>query len=143
MATNAATLSQLQADSQYGTESLSRVIALLKQEVGGQLEAGSDALQIFRGTVTALAAGGEIRTNGGVKIYAVHVESTTTSTQDVVVRLFNTSTGSTALTTTAYGTSKDALSVPCASGGKSKTIVLLPNGTEFQTAASYAVVQAA
>jgi len=142
MASNAAVLNQLQADAQYGKESLSRVIALLKQEVGGQFEAGTDALQIFRGSVTALAAGGEIRTNGAIKVYAVHVESPSGATQDVVVRMFNTSTGSTALTTTAYGTSKEVIAVPCLQT-KSKTAVYLPNGLEFSAAASYAVVQAA
>ena len=142
MPINAAVLDQLRNESIYGKEALARVAALLKSEVGGGFELGSDALAIFHGTVTALAAGGEIRTNGGVKIYAVHVDSPAGATQDVVVRFFNTSTASTALTTTAYGTSKEALSIPCAQT-KSKTAVLMPNGTEFQTAASYAVVQAA
>ena len=141
MPLNAAVLSQFQNEGIYGKEAEHRVSAFLKTELGAGFEAGSDALQIFHGTVTALAAGGEIRTNGGVKIYAVHVDSPTGATQDVVVRFFNTSTASTALTTTAYGTSKDALSIPCAQT-KSKTVVLMPNGTEFQTAASYAVVQA-
>jgi len=143
MPSNAAVLEQLKNEAIYGKEALARVVPLLKSALGAAFEFGSDALALFHGTVTALAAGGEIRTNGGVKIYAVHVQQQATATQDVVVRFFNTSTASTALTTTAYGTSKDALSVPCGMTGGSKTIVLLPNALEFQTAASYAVVSAA
>lgn len=139
MPTNAATLAQLAADAQYEKESLAQIVAYIKKEIGGRLEAGNEILTVFRGSVTALAAGGEIRTNGGVKIYAVHIQSPAAATQDVVARFFNTSTGSTALTTTAYGTSKDALSLPC-QATKSKTFFMLPAGLEFQTAASYAVV---
>jgi hypothetical protein len=142
MPTNAATLNQLMADAQYSKESLSQVIKVLKQEVGGRFEAGVDGLQIFRGSVTALAAGGEIRTNGGVRIYAIHVESPAAATQDVYVRVFNTSTGGIALTTTGWTACLEAIGLKCAAT-KSKTAVFLPSGTEFALAASYAVVDAA
>lgn len=139
MPLNAAVLAQLQNESIYGKEALTRVIPLLKEALGASFEFGSDALQIFHGTATALAAGGEIRTNGGVKVYAVHVDSPTGATQDVIVRFFNTSTGSTALTTTGLSNGFMRLDIPC-DQTKSKTVVLLPNGLEFRTAASYAVV---
>jgi hypothetical protein len=142
MATNAGILYQLANEGVYGKESLSRVAALLKSEVGGGFEAGSDALQIFHGTVTALAAGGEIRTNAGVNIYAIHVDSPAAATQNVLVRVFNTSTGGIALTTTGFTASAEMLAVGC-NAGKSKTAVFLPQGAEFQTGASYAVVDAA
>lgn len=139
MPLNAAVLSQLQNEAIYGKEALARVIPLLKDSVGAGFEAGSDALQVFHGSVTALAAGGEIRTNGGVKIYAVHIDSPAGATQDVLVRFFNTSTGSIALTTTSFSSAIKKMDLPC-DQTKSKTYVLLPNGTEFATACSYAVV---
>jgi len=142
MATNAGVLAQLANEGIYGKEALARLAAVMKDEIGGGFEAGSDALQIFHGSVTALAAGGEIRTNGGVKIYAVHVDSPAAATQDVIVRFFNTSTGSIALTTTSFSNAATTMDLPCMQT-KSKTYLMLPNGTEFQTAASYAVVQRA
>jgi hypothetical protein len=141
MPTNSAILSQLQNEAIYGKESLARIIPLLKDSVGAGFAAGTDDLKIFHGTVTALAAGGEIVTNAGVRVFAVHVDSPAASTTDVVVRMFNTSTASTALTTTAYGTSKEVISIPCLQT-KSKTAVFLPDGLEFSAAASYAVVSA-
>jgi len=142
MPTNAAVLEQLKNEAQYGKESLSRVIPLLKSALGAAFEFGSDALQVFHGTVTALAAGGEIRTNAGVNIYAIHADSPAAATQNVLVRVFNTSTGGIALTTTGFTASAEMIGVGVASG-KSKTVVFLPQGTEFQTGASYAVVDAA
>ncbi len=126
----------------YGKESEGRLAAYLKSELGGGFEAGSDALQIFHGTATALAAGGEIRTNGGVKIYAVHVASPAAATQAVVVRFFNTSTATALLTTTGNSSGFYRLDIPCDAAG-SQTVMLLPNSLAFQTAASYGVVGAA
>jgi hypothetical protein len=142
MPTNAAVLSQLQNEAIYGKEALARIIPLLRDAVGAGFEAGSDALQVFHGTVTALAAGGEIRTNAGVNIYAIHVDSPAAATQDVLVRVFNTSTGGIALTTTGFTASAEMIGLGCAKT-KSKTAVYLPQGVEFQTGASYAVVDAA
>ena len=141
MPTNAAVLSQLANEGIYGKESLARAMAFVRSEIGGGFAAGTDDLQVFHGSVTALAAGGEIRTNGAVRVFLVHVDSPAASTTDVVVRLFNTSTASTGLTTTAYGTSKEVISVPCLQT-KSKTAIFLPDGLEFSAAASYAVVSA-
>src|SRR5262245_38625756 len=142
MATNAAVLAQLMNEGIYGKESLHRVAAFLKSELGGTFEAGTDALQIFHGSVTALAAGGEIRTNGPVKLYAVHIDSPTASTTDVVVKFFNTSTASTALTTTSASNGKEALAIKCIQK-QSATVVFLPqNPVVFDAAASYAVVSA-
>ena len=142
MPLNAAVLEQLKNEGIYGKESLARVIPLLKESVGAGFEVDKgDNLLVFHGTATALAAGGEIRTNGGVNIYAIHVDSPAAATQNVLVRVFNTSTGGTALTTTGFTTSEEMLAVGV-NAGKSKTVVLLPQGAEFQTAASYAVVDA-
>jgi hypothetical protein len=141
MPTNAAILGQLQNEAIYGKESLARIIPLLRDAVGAGFEAGTDALLIAHGTVTALAAGGDIRTNAAARVYAVHVDSPAASTTDVVVRMFATSTGGIALTTTAYGTCKEVVSIPCLQT-KSKTAVFLPNGLEFSAALSYAVVSA-
>lgn len=143
MPLNAAVLDQLRNEGIYGKESLARVAQFLKTELGAGFEVGSDALLMFHGTATALAAGGEIRTNGGVRIYAVHVDSPSGATQDVIVRFFNTSTGSTALTTTGLSNGFARLDIPCQQT-KSKTVILFPNNNpssnEFQTACSYAVV---
>src|SRR5437762_1715426 len=115
MATNAAILRQLEAQAQYSNESLSRAIPVLKQLLGAEFEQTSDKLNLFTSTVTALAAGGDIITNAGAKVYMVHVESPSTAsnstTSDVVVRVFNTSTGGIALTTTGYGTSMEAIAI--------------------------------
>jgi len=141
MPTNAAVLEQLKNEAQYGKESLSRVIPLLKSALGAAFEFGSDALQIFHGSVTAAAAGGEIRTNGGIKVYAVHVDSPAGATGDVIVKFFNTSTATILLTTTGLSSGFSRLEVPVAAT-KSRTVVLLPtDAKEFQTAASYAVVK--
>jgi hypothetical protein len=140
MPTNAAVLSQFMNEGIYGKEAEHRLAAVLKTELGAGFEAGSDALQIFHGTATALAAGGEIRTNGGVKIYAVHMDSPAAATQDVIARFFNTSTASALLTTTGNSSGFYRLDVPC-DKGKSQTVLLMPNSLAFQTAASYAVVQ--
>ena len=145
MATNAGILKQLEAQAQYGQESLSRAIPVLKQLLGAEFEQTTDKLNIFTSTVTALAAGGDIITNAGAKVYMVHVESPSTAsastTGDVVVRVFNTSTGGTALTTTAFGTSLEAVAIKC-TARKSKTALLFPRNTEFNTGLSYAVVRA-
>jgi hypothetical protein len=146
MATNAAILKQLESMASYKNESLSRAIPILKQLLGAEFEQSSDKLNLFTSTVTALAAGGDIITNAGAKVYMVHVESpstaTATTTGDVVVRVFNTSTGGIALTTTGYGTCAEAIAVKC-TAQKSKTVVLLPRNTEYNSALSYGVVQAA
>lgn len=146
MASNAGILKQLEALAQYKNESLSRAIPVLKSLLGAEFEQSSDKLNIFTSTVTALAAGGDIITNAGAKVYLVHVESPSTATAqttgDVVVRVFNTSTGGIALTTTAYGTSLEAVALKCV-GQKSATAILLPRTTQFNTGLSYAVVQAA
>jgi hypothetical protein len=128
-------------ESIYNGESMARVVPFLREQLGAGFEAGTDALNIFHGTVTALAAGGDVRTNAAAKVYAVHISSPSASTTDVVVRLFNTSTGGIALTTTAYGTCAEAIAVKCVQT-KSRTAVFLPNGTEFGSALSYAVVSA-
>jgi hypothetical protein len=142
MPTNAAVLSQLMNEGIYGKESLARIIPWLRDALGAGFEAGSDALQIFHGSVTALAAGGEIRTNGAVKIYAVHIDSPSGSTTDVVVKFFNTSTASTALTTTSASNGKEALAIKCIQK-QSATVVFLPQSpVVFDAAASYAVVSA-
>src|SRR5690349_12805261 len=146
MATNAAILQQLEGQARYSNESLSRVIPILKQLLGAEFEQTSDKLNLFTSNVTALAAGGDIVTNAGVKVYMVHVESpstaTATTTGDVVVRVFNTSTGGIALTTTGYGTCKEALAVKC-QGKKSRTVINIPRDSQFDAGLSYAVVQAA
>ena len=143
MPLNAAVLGQLANEGIYGKESLARILPLLKDSVGANFELPpGDNLQIFHGSVTAAAAGGEIRTNGGIVVYAVHVDSPAGATNEVIVKFFNTSTATILLTTTGLSSGFARLAIPVAST-KSRTVVLLPtNTTEFQTAASYAVVKA-
>lgn len=141
MATNAAILSQWANEAIYNGESMARVVPFLREQLGAGFEVGSDALNIFHGVVTALAAGGDVRTNAAAQVYAVHISSPAASTTDIVVRMFNTSTGGIALTTTAYGTCAEAIAIKVVQK-LSKTAVFVPKGTEFGSALSYAVVSA-
>lgn len=138
MPANVAALYDLEVQSQYERDGLSRVIPLLKNAVGAGFENAGNVLVVTRLNATNVAAGGEVAawTNAAVRLYAVHIAMPTGTTASAHVQIFNTSTASVTL-----GTTRPHYHITM--GGttaRSKTVVFLP-GNEDDTlgAMSYAV----